>query len=125
MSGYCPVGKMSCVYFDTESYNSPVCRYQAVVIFTDQLRVCPLPTPVVKSYYFAQRVKDSFSAGRIAGLREAVEAVDKLDICGVCGARMLQLDPCKTIRDECGLYGIYETFLSKYQDALRALEMKP
>lgn len=68
---------------------------------------------------------DSFAAGRIAGLREAVEAVDKLDICGVCGARMLQLDPCKTIRDECGLYGIYETFLSKYQDALLALEMKP
>jgi hypothetical protein len=87
MSGYCPVGKKSCVCFDTESYNSPVCRFEAVVIFIDQIRRCPLPPPPVAPHAFSivardlktqERIKDARAAGLAEGIRLAREAVEKL-----------------------------------------------
>jgi hypothetical protein len=84
---YCPAGKCECVYFDVESYNSPVCRHGAIVIFVDQIRRCPLPASPIKPNPFQicardaktlERINEAKASGRLAGLREAREGVEQL-----------------------------------------------
>lgn len=69
MSGYCPAGKCEC-----EKYDNGFCYYGRTPLAPMAFSVC---------VYFTERIQDAKlkearTSGRLAGLREAREAVEKL-----------------------------------------------